>query len=87
MSIQTKFERAVAIVQGLPKDGPVQPSQDDQLVVRFFFDVLNLFQGTSLTHLFTHQFYKYYKQGRFLPTVHPGEDGFQMKSMRLGVPR
>ncbi|KAG8993998.1 hypothetical protein FRB90_000551 [Tulasnella sp. 427] len=27
----TKFEKAVAIIQGLPKDGPVQPSQDDQL--------------------------------------------------------
>jgi len=26
-----KFEKAVAIVQGLPKGGPVQPSQDDKL--------------------------------------------------------
>ncbi|KAI0822520.1 Acbp from Moniliophthora Perniciosa [Trametes gibbosa] len=28
---QTKFEKAVAIVQGLPKDGPIQPSQEEQL--------------------------------------------------------
>ncbi|KAI9463210.1 acyl-CoA-binding protein [Lactarius psammicola] len=26
-----KFEKAVAIVQALPKEGPIQPSQDDQL--------------------------------------------------------
>jgi diazepam-binding inhibitor (GABA receptor modulating acyl-CoA-binding protein) len=26
-----KFEKAVAIVQSLPKDGPIQPTQDDQL--------------------------------------------------------
>ncbi|KAF9647995.1 Acbp from Moniliophthora Perniciosa [Thelephora ganbajun] len=32
MSTQAKFDRAVAIVQGLPKDGPVQPTQEDQLV-------------------------------------------------------
>ncbi|WWC86420.1 uncharacterized protein L201_001297 [Kwoniella dendrophila CBS 6074] len=31
MSIQAQFDKAVAIVQGLPKDGPVQPSQDDKL--------------------------------------------------------
>ncbi|KAF9779021.1 Acbp from Moniliophthora Perniciosa [Thelephora terrestris] len=31
MSTQAKFDRAVAIVQGLPKDGPVKPSQDEQL--------------------------------------------------------
>lgn len=30
---QEKFDRAVAIVQGLPKDGPVQPTQDEQLAV------------------------------------------------------
>lgn len=28
---QTKFEKAVSIVQGLPKDGPIQPTQDEQL--------------------------------------------------------
>ncbi|KAJ6532038.1 Acbp from Moniliophthora Perniciosa [Mycena capillaripes] len=31
---KSKFEKAVAIVQGFPKDGPVKPSQDDQL---FFY--------------------------------------------------
>ncbi|KAG8905119.1 hypothetical protein FRC01_008472 [Tulasnella sp. 417] len=31
-----KFEKAVAIVQGLPKDGPVQPTQDEQLSVHFY---------------------------------------------------
>lgn len=29
---EVQFEKAVAIVQGLPKDGPVQPSQDEKLV-------------------------------------------------------
>ncbi|ETW83326.1 hypothetical protein HETIRDRAFT_314833 [Heterobasidion irregulare TC 32-1] len=28
---QTKFEKAVSIVQGLPKDGPIKPTQDEQL--------------------------------------------------------
>ncbi|CAE6426649.1 unnamed protein product [Rhizoctonia solani] len=28
---QAKFDKAVAIVQSLPKDGPVKPTQDDQL--------------------------------------------------------
>ena len=31
--MSAKFEKAVAIVKGLPKDGPVQPSQTDQLFV------------------------------------------------------
>ena len=30
---EVKFDKAVAIIQGLPKDGPVQPSSDDQLYV------------------------------------------------------
>lgn len=29
---EAKFNKAVAIVGSLPKDGPVQPSQDEQLV-------------------------------------------------------
>ena len=29
-----KFDKAVAIIQALPKDGPIRPSQDDQLYVR-----------------------------------------------------
>ncbi|KAF5359256.1 hypothetical protein D9756_003091 [Leucocoprinus leucothites] len=28
---QAKFEKAVSIVNSLPKDGPVKPTQDDQL--------------------------------------------------------
>ncbi|KAJ3552310.1 hypothetical protein NM688_g4216 [Phlebia brevispora] len=28
---EAKFKKAVEIVQGLPKDGPVKPTQDDQL--------------------------------------------------------
>ncbi|KAI0925532.1 hypothetical protein AcV5_008245 [Taiwanofungus camphoratus] len=28
---EAKFEKAVAIIQGLPKDGPVKPTQEDQL--------------------------------------------------------
>lgn len=31
---QTKFEKAVSIVQSLPKEGPIQPTQDEQLHVR-----------------------------------------------------
>lgn len=31
---QTQFDKAVAIVQGFPKDGPIKPSQADQLTVR-----------------------------------------------------
>ena len=31
---QAQFDKAVAIVQNLPKDGPIQPSQDDKLFVR-----------------------------------------------------
>ncbi|EST05247.1 Acyl-CoA-binding protein, ACBP [Kalmanozyma brasiliensis GHG001] len=31
MSAEAKFNKAVEIVGSLPKDGPVQPTQDDQL--------------------------------------------------------
>lgn len=31
LSLQEKFDTAVAFVQGLPKDGPIQPSIDDKL--------------------------------------------------------
>ena len=34
MSYEAKFQKAVEIVQGLPKDGPVKPTQDEQLYVR-----------------------------------------------------
>jgi hypothetical protein len=32
---QAKFEKAVEIVQGLPKDGPIQPSMVEKLLVWF----------------------------------------------------
>lgn len=35
MSAQKKFDRAVEIVQSLPKEGPLQPTQAEQLDVRF----------------------------------------------------
>ncbi|KAA1467748.1 acyl-CoA-binding protein [Dentipellis sp. KUC8613] len=28
---QSKFDKAVSIVQSLPKDGPIKPTQDEQL--------------------------------------------------------
>lgn len=31
---QAKFDKAVAIVQSLPKDGPIKPTQAEQLFVR-----------------------------------------------------
>lgn len=30
---EAKFDKAVATVQALPKDGPIKPSQDQQLAV------------------------------------------------------
>lgn len=30
---ESQFNKAVAIIQGLPKDGPVKPSVEDQLYV------------------------------------------------------
>jgi hypothetical protein len=39
---EAKFNKAVAIIQSLPKNGPIQPSTDDQLYVRtpVFFSLL-----------------------------------------------
>lgn len=34
MTIQAQFDKAVSIVQNLPKNGPVRPTQEDQLYVR-----------------------------------------------------
>jgi diazepam-binding inhibitor (GABA receptor modulating acyl-CoA-binding protein) len=36
MSIQAQFDKAVSIVKNLPKDGPVKPTQEDQLKVSPF---------------------------------------------------
>lgn len=55
-TMEAKFNKAVEIVQTLPKEGPIQPTQEDQLYVRtpFFFFI-------ALSH--NPQFYSYYKQG------------------------
>lgn len=39
---KSKFEKAVSIVQALPKDGPIKPTQDDQLYVRCHASLLLL---------------------------------------------
>ena len=39
---KTKFDKAVSIVQGLPKEGPIQPTQDEQLYVSGIPNVLAL---------------------------------------------
>ena len=31
---EAKFNKAAEIIQSLPKDGPIKPTQDDQLYVR-----------------------------------------------------
>ena len=39
---EAKFNKAVEIIQSLPKDGPIQPTQEDQLYVRNpFFSLSN----------------------------------------------
>jgi hypothetical protein len=43
MSNQAAFDKAVQIVKDLPADGPVKPSQDDQLAV----SVLKSFRDTA----------------------------------------
>ena len=37
---KAKFEKAVSIVQSLPKDGPIKPTQDEQLIVREWMKAL-----------------------------------------------
>jgi hypothetical protein len=62
---EAKFNKAVKIVQSLPKDGPIKPTQDDQLYVRtpvFFFFVCLPTQILISPHPHP-QFYSYYKQG------------------------
>jgi hypothetical protein len=58
---EKKFDKAVAIIQGLPKDGPIKPTQDDQLYVRT--PVFFLVSQSLSCHTPTLQFYSYYKQG------------------------
>lgn len=60
LSVEEKFNKAVAYVQGLPKDGPYQPSQDTKLQVRL--DSL-LRSCNQLKQ--SHQYYAYYKQGLY----------------------
>jgi hypothetical protein len=57
---ESKFDKAVAIIQGLPKDGPVKPSVDDQLYVCPPF---RLFSNSKSSSSSSPQFYKYFKQG------------------------
>ena len=48
---EAKFNKAVAIVQSLPKDGPIRPTQDDQLYVRtpvFFLVLRALYLGANM---------------------------------------
>lgn len=33
VNTKAQFDKAVAIVKGLPEDGPVKPTQDDKLAV------------------------------------------------------
>ncbi|WVR06019.1 hypothetical protein IAU60_003047 [Kwoniella sp. DSM 27419] len=49
MSAQAQFNKAVAIVKGLPKDGPIKPSQDDQLAFYAHFKQANDGDYTSGT--------------------------------------
>lgn len=56
--MSSKFDKAVALVQGLPKEGPVQPSQNDKLYVRAIS-----ISRTSVTDPSAAQFYAHYKQG------------------------
>ena len=58
---QTKFEKAVSIVQGLPKDGPIKPTQDEQLYVGL---TLSLLTANWVPNRGIAQFYSYYKQGK-----------------------
>ncbi|KAF8688908.1 Acyl CoA binding protein, partial [Rhizoctonia solani] len=32
---QAKFDKAASVVQSLPKDGPIKPTQDDQLKIYY----------------------------------------------------
>ena len=54
---ETQFSKAAEIIQALPKDGPIQPSQSDQLYVRtpFFFYTI-LIQSLSISPLPTCSF-------------------------------
>ncbi|KAJ7707433.1 acyl-CoA-binding protein [Mycena rosella] len=44
---EAKFNKAVEIVQGLPKDGPVKPSQDDQLIFYKYFKQAKMGDNTT----------------------------------------
>lgn len=39
---KAKFDKAVSIVQSMPKEGPIQPTQDEQLYVSGILSVLAL---------------------------------------------
>jgi acyl-CoA-binding protein len=57
MTTEAKFNKAAEIIKGLPKDGPVKPTQDDQLNVGSFKKLFAILEDKNLQ-----QFYKYFKQ-------------------------
>ncbi|KAF9048518.1 acyl-CoA-binding protein [Panaeolus papilionaceus] len=44
---EAKFDKAVAIIGALPKDGPVKPTQDDQLFFYKYFKQANIGDNTT----------------------------------------
>lgn len=45
-----KFDKAVEIVKSLPKEGPIQPTQDEQLyVIHAVFSYMHLILGLTTT--------------------------------------
>ncbi|KAF5327520.1 hypothetical protein D9619_004403 [Psilocybe cf. subviscida] len=44
---QAKFDKAVAVVQALPKDGPVKPTQAEQLYFYQYFKQANIGDNTT----------------------------------------
>ncbi|KDR78839.1 hypothetical protein GALMADRAFT_244437 [Galerina marginata CBS 339.88] len=44
---EAQFEKAVAIIGGLPKDGPVKPSTDDQLYFYKYFKQAKVGDNTT----------------------------------------
>ncbi|CAO1632119.1 unnamed protein product [Parajaminaea phylloscopi] len=40
--MSAQFEKAVSVVQSMPKDGPVKPSQDDQLTFYALYKQANV---------------------------------------------
>jgi diazepam-binding inhibitor (GABA receptor modulating acyl-CoA-binding protein) len=58
MAYEAKFKAAAAIIQKLPKSGPVQPTDEDKLIVTFIISLSFAFLAERVIT----QFYRYYKQ-------------------------